>query len=213
MKFDLAGSLSPQPKPARRRAIRINRSDHFIADTHFGHSMMLRFRPFETIEAHDEALIEHWNDVVAVTDIVYHLGDFAFWRMKPIRMQAIFDRLHGRKVLLAGNHDAEATLALGWEAVHHGPLHLITDTGTMVVAQHHPAREWDGWHRGAVHVHGHTHNNLKSSRRSYDVGVDHIGSYPMQWATIADRMTNLPELDFSGVLTENWKPDRGYPGP
>jgi len=53
------------------------------ADTHFGHKGMLsprmpRPRPFETIEAHDEALVAAWNKFVRLDDIVWHLGDFAY---------------------------------------------------------------------------------------------------------------------------------------
>ena len=39
----------------------------FIADTHFGHENALAFdnRPFRTIEEHDKALIENWNNAVS----------------------------------------------------------------------------------------------------------------------------------------------------
>ena len=38
---------------------------YFIADTHFGHQNALAFdnRKFKTIEEHDNALIENWNNV------------------------------------------------------------------------------------------------------------------------------------------------------
>jgi calcineurin-like phosphoesterase family protein len=52
----------------------------FIADTHFGHASILRFcsRPWQSIEDHDQALIELWNSVVAPGDTIFHLGDFAY---------------------------------------------------------------------------------------------------------------------------------------
>ncbi|WP_348625446.1 hypothetical protein [Methylobacterium sp. 88A] len=39
---------------------------------------MARPRPFETIEAHDEALVAAWNKAARPDDIVWHLGDFAY---------------------------------------------------------------------------------------------------------------------------------------
>ena len=56
----------------------------------------------------DAALIERWNRVVAPTDDLYHLGDFAV-RQKPERIEALLQALHGRKHLIIGNNDGAAT--------------------------------------------------------------------------------------------------------
>ncbi len=50
----------------------------FTADTHFGHTNVIRYcaRPFDSVQAMDETLIENWNQVVRPKDTVYHLGDF-----------------------------------------------------------------------------------------------------------------------------------------
>ena len=44
---------------------------YFIADTHFGHQNALAFdnRKFKTIEEHDNALIENWNNAVGIDDV------------------------------------------------------------------------------------------------------------------------------------------------
>lgn len=84
---------------------------YFISDTHFGHRGILSFpatkpyRPFATIEEHDEALIERWNGLVQSQDIVFHLGDFCFGK----RNIAIASRLNGNKRLIMGNHDMYAS--------------------------------------------------------------------------------------------------------
>ena len=46
---------------------------YFIADTHFGHQNALAFdnRKFKTIEEHDNALIENWNNTVGIDDEVF----------------------------------------------------------------------------------------------------------------------------------------------
>lgn len=207
---------------ARRKSITINRADRFIADTHVGHQLMVseriedgvvvrpRFRPFDSIEEHDEHIVQMWNAVVAKSDTAYHLGDVFFWKMPADRMDAIFKRLNGRKHLLVGNHDTEAVEQLGWQSVLRGPVHFKdAATGRKITASHHPQREWDGWWNGAVHIHGHTHANLPSSRRSLDVGVDNVGYLPLTAAEIFERMELLPELDFRGVETKPFVPDRG----
>lgn len=198
---------------ARRKAIMINRSDRFVADTHFGHQYMLQHREFPSIEAHDEFYIARWNRMIGKTDSVYFLGDFSHPRVPIERRREIFDRLKGQKIILPGNHDDEDTLSLGWDQVLLGPQHFRDGLGNVIVALHWPLAEWDGFHSGALHIHGHTHRNWPSSRRRFDVGVDNGGSYPQTWSEIKARMDNLPELDFNGVLIEPWKMDRGYTGP
>lgn len=77
----------------------------FISDTHFAHRNILEYekdsRPFNSIEEMNEALICNWNKTVNATDIVYHVGDFAFGR-KNIEFAKF---LNGKKRLILGNHD------------------------------------------------------------------------------------------------------------
>lgn len=79
----------------------------FIGDTHFGHKGIITFeatkqyRPFATVQEHDEELVRRWNSVVRPKDIVWHLGDFCFGRANL----DIAARLNGDKRLILGNHD------------------------------------------------------------------------------------------------------------
>jgi calcineurin-like phosphoesterase family protein len=204
---------------ARRKSIRVNHADRFIADTHFGHALMIserknddgsarpKLRDFASIDDHDEHIVDMWNAVVTPTTTVYHLGDFAFWKLPIERVQRIFDRLNGRKNLLIGNHDVPEIESLGWEQVFKGPVHFKdADSGIKFVGSHHPLREWDGFFSGTVHIHGHTHSNLPSSRRSLDVGVDNVGYVPLTVAEIFTLMSMLPELDFRGVPVADFVP-------
>lgn len=80
-----------------------------VADTHFGHKGVTEFlrddgtklRPWDNVEAMDEALVENWNKVVRAKDKVYHLGDAVINR-KALKT---LGRLNGEKVLVKGNHD------------------------------------------------------------------------------------------------------------
>jgi len=52
------------------------------------------------IKAHDEALIENWNERVGKKDRVYILGDFAYKNHRQYILS-----LNGNKILIKGNHD------------------------------------------------------------------------------------------------------------
>jgi calcineurin-like phosphoesterase family protein len=55
--------------------------------------------------------------------------------------------------------------------------------------------EWEGYHAGDIHFHGHTHDRLPSSRRSWDAGVDHQAFRPMTYDAIVERMSALPDVE------------------
>lgn len=77
---------------------------YFIADTHFGDDRIRRYeeRPFQTVEQMDREMIAHWNDIVALDDDVYVIGDFCAETVDP---GAYLKQLNGRIYLIKGNHD------------------------------------------------------------------------------------------------------------
>ena len=156
----------------------------YTGDTHFGHALMIsdrikRPRPFSSTDEMDEFLIQAWNKVVHPTDIVYHLGDFAFQLTERRgRWTHVFLQLNGRKRLVIGNHDVRKdgslhpTISeLPWDAE---PTHLVetTDEGQRLVLCHYAMRVWPGSHKGAYHFFGHSHGDLPNQGLSRDVGVD-----------------------------------------
>ena len=118
----------------------------------------------------DEALVSRWNARVAPDDEVWHLGDFAY-RLGAERSGALLGRLAGRKHLLLGNNDGEATAALpGWASVgHYAEFEL---GGVRLVLCHYAFRTWNGMYKGGYNLHGHSHGALAPLRRQVDVGVD-----------------------------------------
>src|SRR4051794_25786193 len=91
----------------------------FTADTHFGHGGAIgRFkRPFSSAFEMDEAMVAAWNGVVGGDDEVWHLGDFAY-RAVGERVSSLLKRLNGRKHLITGNNDGQATIqASEWTSV------------------------------------------------------------------------------------------------
>jgi len=81
-----------------------------VSDTHFGHSSICRFtrddgsplRPWNDVTLMDEEMKDLWNETVRPRDIVYHLGDVAMGHPESLH---ILGKLHGRKILIKGNHD------------------------------------------------------------------------------------------------------------
>ena len=141
----------------------------FTGCTHFRHANIIRLanRPFSSVEEMDATMIENWNKTVKRRDIVYHLGDFAWKGGGDLQY-----RLNGEKVWINGNHDPR-----NW-----GQSYLEWDRrpSPSFVMFHYPLEEWNGWWRGAIHVHCHTHKtNLASAPRRFNVGVDATGFAPI----------------------------------
>jgi calcineurin-like phosphoesterase family protein len=142
----------------------------FTSDSHFGDHRTINIwkRPFASAAEMDRVLEEAWNDAVAPGDEVWHLGDFA---RKPADVPALLARLNGTKHLIRGNNDPPATVAAeGWSSVQ-DYIELELD-GVRLVLCHYPFRTWNGQHRRAVNLHGHSHGRLKPLPRQHDVGVD-----------------------------------------
>lgn len=171
----------------------------FIGDTHFGHRGILtysgEFRPYKTLEEHDEALIENWNKLVADDDKVYHLGDFCLNRSAL----AIGKRLKGRKILVMGNHDIFRTqeyLDAGFERVQ-GALQFEN-----LILTHIPVHPSQLEHRFFANVHGHLHKHrvlvpLTGAETKFDpkydwrylnVGAEHTGCKPITLEEVYSRI-------------------------
>ena len=156
----------------------------YTADTHFGHggALGLYRRPFPSVDAMDTAMVDAWNATVAPEDEVWHLGDFALNRDAGA-MQALLDRLHGRKHLVSGNNDGPATLSLdGWASVQ--PYAERELDGRRLVLCHYALRTWRDMGRRAIDLHGHSHGRLKPMPRQFDVGVDVRGFRPVTLAQL-----------------------------
>ncbi len=156
----------------------------FTSDTHFGHggALGLYRRPFASVVAMNEAIVERWNERVGPDDEIWHLGDFAI-RQPAAVVAELLGRLHGSKHLVAGNNDPPAATGLdGWASVH--PYIEITADGVSLVLCHYPFRSWRGMDKGWLNLHGHSHGRIKPQPRQFDVGVDVWDFHPVTLAEI-----------------------------
>ena len=164
----------------------------FTSDTHFGDRRILHSakRPFASIAAHDAEIIARWQATVGADDEVWHLGDVApgFDRT---RLDALLAQLPGRKHLVTGNNDDDATRAHpAWASVQE--YAELTLDGLLCVLFHYPLRTWNKIGKGAIDLHGHSHNMLKPLTRQVDVGVDAFDFTPVTLETIRARRRRAP---------------------
>lgn len=170
------------------------------ADSHFGHRAMARegkgWRPFETVEEHDEYLIQEWNKVVRAGDQVWHLGDVGMGPSADILQKV--GRLNGYKHLITGNHDDvwpghrdahrhQREWLKTWESVQAYARRRID--GKNVLLSHFPYRgdgsgeeryaEFRLHDKGAWLLHGHVHDLWAENGKQINVGVDVRGWRPV----------------------------------
>lgn len=148
------------------------------SDLHFGHKNILKFcpntRPFSEVSHMDEYLIAHWNSIVQPEDVVFHLGDFAFYG--ATKLANIIDRLNGTIVWVRGNHDKTLTHVLQQRGVHIHDYIECKFKGTKLCMMHFPLAEWNQKYRGAIMLHGHQHGSgPKYDGRIMDMGYDAHG--------------------------------------
>lgn len=157
----------------------------FISDTHFGHEAcytkftladgVTKLRPFSCAEEGDGAMISNWNKVVRPSDTVYHLGDVS-WHTRHLEN---LNRMHGKKILIKGNHDTEK--------LHTYAKYFVDIKGTHefegMILSHVPIHP-DSVTRFGINVHGHLHSyrvqkDGKEDPRYHCVSVEQINYTPI----------------------------------
>lgn len=150
---------------------------YITADTHFNHTNIIHYcdRPFKSTDEMNIAMIENWNSVVKPSDVVYHLGDFGFFR-NPEHMVAIRRELHGSIFLCKGNHDRKYLIKRGGFADVQLAYTLRYDKVKFYL-NHYPMHSWEG----DALLHGHVHNNyVIDTPFAYNVGVDVTDYKPVE---------------------------------
>ena len=139
------------------------------SDSHFGHRNIIKYcnRPFNSVEEMDYALESIWNSLVGPEDIVFHLGDVTL--AGPDRYGDLLNRLNGKKILIAGNHDRDTIRNFGcWKKVCDS--FNFNYKGIDVHMQHLP---WVKMNPRHLYLHGHCHGTMGTwNKGQIDVGVD-----------------------------------------
>ena len=185
----------------------------YTADLHLGHARIneLSGRPFSSVEAMNAALIKRWNSRVEPDDHVYVLGDVCMGRLDE--SLALIKLLHGRKLLVVGNHDRPFTddavkrqaaskryFDAGFDAIGYQWLGQTLRNSQRVLLCHFP-------YQGDSHdvdryvdrrppddgktwlLHGHVHEAWRQRGRQINVGVDAWAGAPVPQETIIEMIS------------------------
>jgi len=156
----------------------------FTADTHFGHSNIIRYcnRPFSDSVEMDNAIIANWNNVVGKDDLVYHLGDFCFGNFDHY-----FNQLNGLIIFIKGNHDKIAWQNRAKFYSSSDSYREIKVNEQEITLSHYSFRVWNESHYGSWNLYGHSHGSLPDdpNARAIDVGVDCHKFTPISFEQIA----------------------------
>ncbi len=157
------------------------------SDSHRGHSNLITklstwktgaIRDFESVEHHDDTLINNINKTVGQDDILFMLGDVAFGGVDNVK--SFMDKIIcNERHLVLGNHDRHIKnnkngIQSCFTSIH-TYLEINVD-GDDFVLFHYPIKEWNNVHKGSYMLHGHCHSLPKdkffNGGRSMDVGFD-----------------------------------------
>lgn len=184
------------------------------SDLHFGHENILNLgkgRPFNTIEDHDNQLIDNWNSVVSNGDLVYILGD-SYLGVDGVYLERIFKQLKGNIHCIIGNHDRKKEMAhlLNMNLIQslrdYHELRYRSEKDNKVyrfIMFHYPILEFNGAYKNGrdyvncptyIHLYGHIHDIVnyndvyeKLGFNAYHVGVDTNDFKPIELETIIDK--------------------------
>lgn len=169
---------------------------------------MAEHRGFANAIDMNDVLIARHNAKVKKDDVVYHLGDFSFLGTK--KTLEIIEALNGKVHLVPGNHDksmtgpVKAAFASVLQPIHTLKIVSHKSDGESIVTRcilsHFPLLVWDMAHYGTIHLHGHSHGNLRFPNphaRIMDVGVDCSEDLtPFSSSQILHRMMNTDYKPF-----------------
>ena len=156
------------------------------SDLHFGHNNIIRYsdRPFDSLEAMNNALIRNYVSVVKENDTVIFGGDIGF--MSVNKINDILDQLPGYKIQIVGNHDidrAGKVMDLHFDERHLCMVRDIPDTEFQLLFSHYPL---DAVPPNCVSVHGHIHQHLGGAH-NINICVEHTQYAPLNIKEVEKR--------------------------
>lgn len=150
----------------------------FTADTHFFQESIIHRagRPFASFREMNEMMFDLWNETVKPDDEIYHLGDVtARYSEKELAQLRL---LNGKKFLVPGNHDLQK-IRNKLSSFFTIMLPIAEIKELRVVLCHFPLESWNKRSYKYMHLHGHSHGNMRKIPARLDVGVDVHGFRPI----------------------------------
>jgi len=183
-------------------------------------------RRFDTVQEMSRHLVAQMNKYVGENDILFHLGDWSFGGAENIwnfRKQLKVKKIHfipgnhdhhiKNNIILPNVrriHPYSANLEDGEPISGEYPDYVeaeyifetvndyldIEIDKLNVSLLHYPMESWNYRHGKSIHLHGHTHSNLREKYNRLDVGIDNAfklyGEYrPFSWEDIKDQLKRI----------------------
>lgn len=166
---------------------------YFTSDLHFGHDkeFIYKNRGFNSIEEHDKAIIDNWNNMITYADDVYILGDLMLNNNEE--GIAKLRQLNGNLHIYRGNHDTDNRFKIYQELEWNRPYWMdclweINDKYADMFKygkyrfyiSHYPTltsngEDFDKISQHIINLHGHTHSKNKiyvNNPYMYNVALD-----------------------------------------
>lgn len=152
----------------------------FSSDHHFFHSNIIKYcsRPFADVDSMNAEMAQRWNDVVGKEDLVIYVGDMtAGLRGRISEFSELISSLHGKKILIRGNHDhqtdewyRQAGFISVVESINLGGVLLVHYSLKEALSRNLDSSKW-----GEVEhvIHGHTHTvDTPNHENHFNVAAD-----------------------------------------
>lgn len=169
------------------------------SDLHLFHDNIIdpqwsdNYRPFKSIEEHNEYILEKHNSVVGPNDTWYCLGDVFLPGRRQETGDVDFDILNkfngSKKILILGNHDTDWRIKNVLNKYFDTILSSTTIAGVIIVT-HIPVHTSQLETRFIGSIHGHTHcNNIylpdgELDKRYVNVSMEAIDYTPVNLTDI-----------------------------
>jgi calcineurin-like phosphoesterase family protein len=169
----------------------------FTADLHLGHGNIIKYclRPYlspeeeeralreprgdwrvseDTIQRHDNSLLENINAYVRSNDVLWILGDFCWGQADKALVYRM--RIRCKNInLVRGNHDHPSVESIFGKVLEQG---MVRVSGQDIWMNHYPMRSWNKSFHGSWHLYGHVHGRMtmedvaRMASLTKDIGVD-----------------------------------------
>ena len=160
---------------------------YITSDLHFGHNKPFLYQPrgFNSIEEHDNTIIQNWNNIVNDNDDVYVLGDLMLGDME-YGLNCL-SQLKGKLHIIIGNHDTDNKIQ------HYYDLPNVVEIADVLIIKYNKYRFYlshyptitsniNDKHYFLINLYGHTHqqtNFYENNCFMYHVGLDSHNNTPV----------------------------------
>lgn len=146
------------------------------SDLHLHHFNVIKYsnRPFSTAEEMNEVIVNNYNSLVAVDDLVFNLGDLVIGAQNKLEECVKFNKiLKGVKYYLSGNHDKFSEKEFG-EFYIKDRVFYYNYKNLVIAMSHYPQEDVNvKLKHYDLYLHGHTHQNIVSNKRNvYNVCLE-----------------------------------------